>query len=289
MSAPDRDVQRFGVVGHPIGHSLSPALHRAAYAALGLDHVTYDAFDVPAGALDAFLTDGPGALLDGVSVTMPGKAEAAAAAAVDADETTRLLGNANTLIRRSDGQWRAENHDVYGIQEALAGVGAEQIEVGAVVGSGATALSAVLALSRSGAHHVRLTARRHEGLTPHRDLATYLGMSVDMVAWDDAHKVLQADAVVSALALPGGYALAHAWADRDLPQPGAFLDVLYAPDPPPLAEVLAARGVRQASGLVMLAHQADMQLRSMVGIDAAPVQDMLTAARAEMAHHHEHP
>ena len=64
---------RFGVIGSPVQHSLSPVLHRTAYEVLGLDGPTYDRFEVFAGQLAGFLADGPGRELSGVSVTMPGK------------------------------------------------------------------------------------------------------------------------------------------------------------------------------------------------------------------------
>ncbi|MGO1834862.1 MAG: shikimate dehydrogenase family protein, partial [Actinomycetaceae bacterium] len=92
---------RFGVIGSPVQHSLSPVLHRTAYEVLGLDGPTYDRFEVSAGQLAGFLADGPGRELSGVSVTMPGKPEAFALAA-ETDVTSRALGISNTLIRRED-------------------------------------------------------------------------------------------------------------------------------------------------------------------------------------------
>lgn len=273
---------RFAVVGSPIGHSLSPAMHRAAYRELGITDAVYDAFDVPEGDLIAFLTDGSGAQLDGLSVTMPGKPEARALAA-DTDRATALLGIANTLLHRPDGTWRAENHDVHGIRAALEARGCTVPRTGGILGSGATALSALLALVEAGAQQVRISARRPEALDIHQQLARTLGVDLEVVPWERAAEVLQADAVVSALALPGSEALAAAWAGEELPAPGVFLEVLYAPDPPPLAALLGERGVVLASGLEMLAHQADMQVRAMTGAAAAPVEAMLAAARAAIA------
>lgn len=273
---------RFAVVGSPIAHSLSPAMHRAAHRALGIDDATYDAFDVPAGHLATFLTDGPGAHLDAVSVTMPGKPEARALAAAT-DRTAALLGIANTLVRRGDGSWRAENHDVHGIRAALRARRAGAPVTGGILGSGATALSALLALAEAGAQEILISARRPEALAPHTRLAETLEVRLRAVPWERAAEVLHTDACVSALALAGSAALAAAWSGEELAVPGVFLEVLYAPDPPPLAALLGERGALLASGLEMLAHQADMQVRAMTGAANAPVEVMLAAARAEIA------
>src|SRR3954465_6995358 len=97
---------RAAVLGRPVAHSLSPVLHRAAYAALGLTDWTYDALDLGAEGLPGLLA-GLGGGGRGFSVTMPCK-QAAAAVADEAGSLVRLLGAANTLVRGGRG-WRAEN------------------------------------------------------------------------------------------------------------------------------------------------------------------------------------
>ena len=275
-------MRRFAVVGSPIGHSLSPVLHRTAYEALGITDADYARHDVPAGELESFLQDGPGRELSGLSVTMPGKPEACALA-VEADATARALGIANTLLRREDGLWRAENHDVHGIVAALRAHGVQAPRSGGVLGSGATALSAVAALLELGADTVLLSARSPHKLAPLEECAAQRGASVHLVPWTQQHEVLETDAVISALAVEGAQAVAAQWSARSsLPRPGALLDVLYDPWPAPLAAVVASTGGEVADGLEMLAHQADMQLRSMLAIPAAPVPRMLAAARAAL-------
>ncbi|WP_394216364.1 shikimate dehydrogenase [Brachybacterium vulturis] len=274
--------RRFAVVGSPVGHSLSPALHRAAYAALGVHDAHYTRCEVPAGRLEEFLVHGPGRELSGLSVTMPGKPEAFALAA-ESDATSRSLGVANTLLRRDDGSWRAENHDAHGIMAALRDHGARTGGSGAVLGSGATALSAVAALIGLGVDTVLLSARSAQKLIPLEDFATGLGAEVRHVPWERHHEVLTADTVVSALAIDGARAVAAQWRTLPfLPRPGVLLDVLYDPWPAPLAAVVAEAGGEVADGLEMLAHQADMQLRSMLGVPSAPVAQMLAAAREEL-------
>lgn len=280
------EVSRFAVVGSPVAHSLSPVLHRTAYAALGIEDARYARHEVGAGELAEFLAQGPGRELSGLSVTMPGKPEAFALGA-RADDTSRELGVSNTLVRQDDGGWRAENHDVHGIMAALRDHGATPGGRGAVLGSGATALSAVAALIGLGVDTVLLSARSPEKLARLEALAARHGTTVQRIPWEQNHEVLAADTVVSALAGDGARAVAAQWrARRSLPRPGVMLDVLYDPWPAPLAEVVAATGGEVADGLEMLAHQADMQLRSMLGVPAAPVAEMLAAARQELARRH---
>ena len=99
-----------------MSHSLSPALHRAGYAANGLTGWTYEAIECDAAALPA-LVAGLGPEWVGLSVTMPGKA-AAAAFADRRSARVQSLGVANTLVRRG-GSWLAENTDVDGVIGAL--------------------------------------------------------------------------------------------------------------------------------------------------------------------------
>ncbi|ASK66985.1 shikimate dehydrogenase [Brachybacterium avium] len=275
--------RRFAVVGSPVGHSLSPVLHRTAYAVLGITDVDYVRHEVRAGSLEDFLARGPGKELSGLSVTMPGKPEAFALAA-EVDATSRALEVANTLLRREDGTWRAENHDVHGIVAALGDHGARPGGTGAVLGSGATALSAVAALLELGVDTVLLSARSAEKLSVLEEFAVRGGAEVQRVPWDRHHEVLEADCVISALAIAGARAVAGQWHARSsLPRAGVLLDVLYDPWPAPLAAVVSEAGGEVADGLEMLTHQADMQLRSMLGVPEAPVVQMLAAARRELA------
>lgn len=271
-------MRRFAVVGSPIAHSLSPLLHATAYRELGIEDAAYERHEVGAGELADFLA-GPGQELGGLSVTMPGKPEAFALAA-ERDSTSEILGVANTLLRRPGGSWRAENHDVHGIVAALRDHGAGTPRRAAVLGSGATAASAVLALCRMGAEEILLSARSAEKLTPLATLASDQGARPVLVPWADAADLMSAEVAVSALAAPGARALAEDWSARSaLPVVPLLLDVLYDPWPAPLAALLAARGSEVASGLEMLVHQADMQVRSMLAVPSAPVAPMLDAAQ----------
>lgn len=277
--------RRFAVVGSPVEHSLSPVLHRTAYELLGIEDAVYARHEVGSGELAEFLEHGPGRGLRGLSVTMPGKPEAFALS-VRTDETSRRLGISNTLLR-VDGGWRAENHDVHGIVAAIRDHGAHAPGTGAVLGSGATALSALAALIELGAHTVLLSARTPQKLAPLEEFARSHAVGVVQIPWQRHHEVLTADAVVSALAVEGAHAVAEQWSElASLPVPGVLLDVLYDPWPAPIAAVVQHAGGEVADGLEMLAHQADMQVRSMLGIPAAPVEQMLAAARAQLERRH---
>ncbi|HLS74343.1 MAG TPA: hypothetical protein VK046_11265, partial [Actinomycetaceae bacterium] len=147
-------------------------------------------------------------------------------------------------------------------------------------GSGATALSAVSALIDLGVSRIVLSARSPHKLAPLRELAAAAEVPVQVVEWGSSWQLLSADVVVSALATEGAEQVAALWTDRsNLPRPGVFLDVLYDPWPAPLARVVTALGGEVADGLEMLAHQADLQVRSMLGVGSAPVAQMLAAAR----------
>lgn len=273
--------RRFAVVGSPVEHSLSPVLHRTAYELLGISDAVYERHQVRSGELAQFLREGPGRGLQGLSVTMPGKPEAYALG-IEADETSRRLGISNTLIRTGQ-QWRAENHDVHGIVAALRDHGADSPVTGAVLGSGATALSALAALAELGVQRVLLSARSAHKLAPLEEFAATRGVAVDRIPWERHHEVLTAEVAVSALAVDGARAVAEQWrAQSGLAVPGVLLDVLYDPWPAPIADVIQCAGGEVADGLEMLAHQADMQLRSMLAVPAAPVREMLTAARTEL-------
>lgn len=267
---------RAGVVGSPISHSLSPVLHRAAYAALGLAGWRYDAVEVPAGALAEHVASlGPEWV--GLSVTMPGKEEALALSAV-ASEHARLTGAANTLMRRPDG-WHADNTDVHGLAMALTEAGLQSPQRVTIVGGGATARSAVVAVRRLGASRVGLVVRdrpRPDTLT----LAGQLGLDPEVRTLDAGPVVLDSslhDAVISTL--PGGAPAPQ----LSLGPPGStapvVLDVTYAPWPSPLATAVRALGPGAppvASGLGMLLHQAARQVHLITGHDG-PVEAMRDA------------
>ena len=153
------------VLGHPVAHSLSPVLHRAAYAALGLDRWRYEAIDVQEGQLADFLrAAGPG--WAGMSLTMPLK-RAVRPLLVRESDLARRVGAVNTVLFAPDGL-EGYNTDVHGIVEAFGEGGiTPTVSAGSrravVLGGGATAASALAALAELGCPdpvvHVRSVAR----------------------------------------------------------------------------------------------------------------------------------
>lgn len=264
-----------GVVGSPIAHSLSPVLHRAAYAALGLTGWSYHRAEVRSGELAAYLGSRPDDWV-GVSVTMPGK-EDALALARSASARAALVGAANTLVRTGPG-WHAENTDVHGVTQALREAGYHgPPDVAVVVGSGATARAVLVALHEMGARQVRFVVR--EDVRPQtRALAGRLGLRVGLCRHHDPVAAWGSpDVVVSTVprgrtpAVDGPGGLAHA----------VVLDVVYAGWPSPWAADLGSVGVRVHRGGSMLLHQAAGQVHLMTG-RPPPLDAMRQALRVAL-------
>lgn len=270
-----------GVVGSPIAHSLSPVLHRAAHEALGLRGWSFHRDLVEAGDLAAYVAGLPQDWL-GLAVTMPLKEEALALGAVVGDEAA-LVGGANTLTRLEAG-WRADNTDVDGLEAALRAAGAEQAlgtdggdGTAAVVGSGATARSALLALRRLGTGEVRLLVRdraRPETVA----LGERLGLAVTTSRYADGPASWGAPGVVVSTVPGGATPPVDGWA---LPRGAVVFDVVYAGWPTPWAAAWRAGGVRVTRGDGMLLHQAVRQVRLMTGREA-PVEAMAAALDAAL-------
>ena len=249
------------MLGRPIAHSLSPRLHRAAYAALGLDW-TYDAVDCGEDDLPALL-DGLDASWAGLSLTMPLK-QAVLPLLDEVSDLARDVAAANTVVLR-DGRRRGANTDVHGIVAALREAGVTAAERPVVLGGGATARSALAALAALGAREPVLVVR--SAPTETLAAAERLGVRPTLAAYDPA--VLRGcDLLVSTL--PAGAADVLAPHVADVP---ALLDVVYVPWPTPLA---AACGGTLVSGRAMLLHQAAAQVELMTG-RSAPLEAMRAA------------
>ena len=252
---------RAAVLGRPIAHSLSPRLHRAAYAALELDW-TYDALDCGAAELPALLA-GLGPEWAGLSLTMPLK-QAVLPLLTSCSELAREVAAANTVVLRS-GVIRGENTDVGGIVAALAERGVISARRSVILGGGATARSALAAVQALGCANVVLVVRSEPVET--LAAATRLGLTPTVVSF--APEVLEGcDLLISTL--PAGAADRIAPYVREVP---AMLDVVYDPWPTELA--LACGGV-VVSGALMLLHQAAVQVTLMTG-RSAPLEAMRSA------------
>lgn len=254
-SVPAGPSRRCAVIGHPVAHSLSPALHRAAYASLGLGW-TYTAIDVAPDGLAAFVGGLDRSVWRGLSVTMPHKAELVGFGAPD--DVVRLTGVANTLVLgEGPDADRVRNTDVAGFVTALRAHGVSAVGSLTVVGNGATALSALTASHRLGASRVTVTVRSPERAGDVLALAGVLGMDADVVRLGEA--LPASDLVISTVPAAGAEPVAGLLADS---APVVF-DVIYDPWPTPLAVSASDRGRLVLNGLDLLAAQAVDQVRLM--------------------------
>lgn len=266
--------RRCAVLGSPIAHSLSPVLHRAAYAELGLDW-TYDAVEVDGPGLEPFVA-GLDARWRGLSLTMPLK-RTVLPLLDETDPWARVSGGANTVVLE-DGRLLGHNTDVPGAIAALEGAGAAGLGRAVVLGGGATAASVLLALAEVGCGHARLLVRN-----PARAVETLAALDrhgrgpafeVGLLSegFDDA------DIVVSTIpaSAQSPQLVAAAASAR------VVFEVRYEPWPTPLAAAAQAAGQTLVGGLELLVRQAALQVRLMTG-EAAPEAAMRAAGERALA------
>jgi shikimate dehydrogenase len=266
-------MRRCAVLGSPIAHTLSPALHRAAYAELGLDW-SYEAVEVDEDGLPAFVA-GLDDTWRGLSLTMPLK-RAVLPLLDDLDPWATVSGAANTVVLE-EGR-HGHNTDVPGAVAALAERGADRVDTAVVLGGGATAASLLLALAEVGCREARLLVRdpvraadtlaavaRHG-----RGPAVTVGALGDPVGAPD----LLASTIPASAQSPALVASTAAAA--------VVFDVVYEPWPTPLAAAATAAGRTVVSGLDLLVHQAALQVRLMTAHEA-PLAVMRAAGERALA------
>ena len=264
------------VIGDPVRHSRSPAVHKAAFAAVGIDW-TFTAFEVPAGggadALDAMRVLG----LAGLSVTMPLKAEVAEAADERADEV-EVLGAANCIVPLGDSRLRAVNTDAVGFVSGLradAGIVPDGLRV-ALLGAGGAARAVAWGLVAAGAADVavinRTPARAHAAAAA-ANAAVRAGQPGRVGTMDD---IAAADLVVNATSVGMG-ADSAVPCDPTLLRPGQVAaDLIYEPLETAWLAALRHRGVEAHNGLSMLAYQAAAAFELWTGIE--PPVDVMRQA-----------
>ncbi|MEN9749065.1 MAG: hypothetical protein RL149_143 [Actinomycetota bacterium] len=251
--------RHLAVLGSPIEHSKSPAIHNAAYRTLQLNW-DYSRVEVSSNHLMQFIENLDGDWL-GLSLTMPLKEEACRIA----NEKTDLVestGVANTLLRTTAG-WRAYNTDVFGIQRALASVSVEQVKHICIIGSGATATSAVFAVSQIfPTASIRVIARNADSAKKLKNRALQNGIKILVSPFSKIRsKTSKSDLTISTVpagALDSRLASLKGW--RFKPK-GTLLDVAYDPWPSPLAAIWQSKGARIINGVEMLLWQAIAQIR----------------------------
>ncbi|MER5967886.1 shikimate dehydrogenase [Streptomyces sp. NPDC002057] len=269
--------RRAAVLGSPIAHSLSPVLHRAAYAELGLDGWSYDRFEVDEAGLAGFVGELDGTWA-GLSLTMPLK-RAIIPLLDEISETAASVEAVNTVVLREDGRRVGDNTDIPGMIAALRERGVEKVDSAAILGAGATASSALAALARICAGPVTAYVRSEARAEEMRGWGERLGVDVRTAAWDDAAEAFTAPLVVATTPAGTTNALASAVPDTA----GTLFDVLYDPWPTALAAAWSERGGKVVGGLDLLVHQAVLQVEQMTGVPRAPLAAMRAAGERALA------
>lgn len=249
--------RRLAVLGSPIEHSRSPLLHSAAYGVLGLDW-QYERVEVTGPELAGFV-ESLGPDWRGLSLTMPLK-ESVLPLAARIDDTSRRAGAANTLVFDEDGP-SAFNTDVGGIVRALVARGADSADSAVLLGTGATARSAVLALSRIGTRQLVVAGRTPAGVQAVLAFAQEQGIDaianpggLEFATWPDPALVVSTLPASAGLTLPGDATKA------------TLFDAAYGDSPSALTAqwMAAGAGARVLDGLDMLVQQALLQVRAFV-------------------------
>ncbi|MFD8822491.1 shikimate dehydrogenase [Streptomyces sp. NPDC059605] len=276
MASADRR-HRAAVLGSPIAHSLSPVLHRAAYAELGLTDWSYERFEIDEAALPGFV-ESLDATWAGLSLTMPLK-RAVIPLLDSVSGTAASVEAVNTVVLTEDGRLTGDNTDIPGMIAALRERGVEKTDSAAVLGAGATASSALAALAGMCTGPVTAYVRSQERGREMRGWGERLGVDVRIADWADAEQALRAPLVIATTPAGATDALAAAVPDR----PGTLFDVLYEPWPTGLAAAWADRSGPVVGGLDLLVHQAVLQVEQMTGRAPAPLAAMRRAGEAALA------
>ncbi|MBD5787549.1 shikimate dehydrogenase [Cellulosimicrobium terreum] len=271
--------RRSAVLGHPVAHSLSPVLHRAAYAALGLEDWEYEALDTTEAQLPALVASLDGSWA-GLSLTMPLK-QTVIPLLHHVDPLAGVVGAVNTVVVQPIGTGRptlvGANTDVHGLVAALReGLGERAAGSAVVLGAGATAASTLAALAELGCTTPTVLVRslgRTGGLqrAAHRMGVEPRFEVLDPGAPAVVERVLAADVVVATLPSHAADPLADSVAGRltgragGASPVGVLLDVVYDPRPTALSAAWATCGGTVVGGQRMLLHQAAEQVRLMTG------------------------
>jgi shikimate dehydrogenase len=262
-------VKRLGVLGWPVGHSRSPAMHNAALAELGLKDWHYQRLPAPPEVFAETVRGLPGAGFVGANVTIPHK-EAALALADTATDAARAIGAANTLSFGADGAIAASNTDAPGFLAALRGAGADPAGATALVlGAGGSARGVAYALREAGAARVVVWNR-----TPDRARALASDLGVEA-----ADRPMPADLLVNCTSV----GLADG-AFKDLPLDADALgtyatvaDLVYRAGGTGLVAQARRSGCTVVDGLEVLVRQGAMSLQAWTGLEA-PIDVMRAAA-----------
>jgi shikimate dehydrogenase len=257
---------RFGVVGYPISHSRSPAMHRAGYEHVGVDAV-YELIETPSdgfGEVVEMLKDGT---FDGVNVTMPHKHNAFVAADI-VDNAIDRLGAINTLVVRN-GAILGFNTDIDGVKHALSRLELPRDTPVHVLGSGGAAAAAIIATQ--GTREVSISGRNEQWT---KDLKHQMGSDAAVFAWGT-----WPENVIVINATPLGMQ-GESLPDRLIEASAGLVDMPYGASVTPAVHEAETTGIPYADGLVMLAGQAAEAFRIFTGVEvSAQVMESATRQR----------
>jgi shikimate dehydrogenase len=266
------------LLGHPVGHSLSPIMHNAAFRALGLPH-SYEPLDVTAEALPAAVQRIRTGEVLGANVTVPHK-EAVMALVDTWDGPTAEIGAANTLSRTPSGrQVIGSNTDIVGFEYATHGLAFDGARV-LVLGAGGAARAVIAVLFRRGAHVSLANRTLERARTLARSVAHPVELGLRVVEWETRTDLTAVDVVVNAtsLGLRGEDPLDGAELRHGL----TVIDLIPTAAPTPLVKRARLSGADVVDGLPMLLQQAASSFRIWTGRDA-PVDVMRAALLASVS------
>ena len=262
---------RLGVLGWPVAHSRSPAMHNAALTAVGLHGWRYQLLPVPPQLLDETVPSLRQAGFRGVNVTIPHKA-AALALATDRTERAAAIGAANTLTFEPGGEIVADNTDAPAVIAALPFAARGMTAL--VLGAGGSARAVVWALAGAGAREVSIWNRSPQRA---RRLANELGAT----ARESTEPAAGADILVNctSVGLDGGdpFAALPLTADRLLDY-SCVVDLVYSPSGTRLIDAATSAGTKTVDGLEILVGQGALSFERFTG-RPAPLDVMRAAAR----------
>ena len=289
--------RRFVLIGHPVGHSLSPVIHQAAYTALGLPH-RYELCDCPdeAAVAKVFEALRQGEIA-GANVTTPWKRLALKLSDMAAPSVQRVAA-ANVLVRGADGAVVAHNTDVPALAEEFQRLSGSVRRV-LVLGNGGAAPAVVAAAQDAGADRVALTARRFSAQVPEAEwphAAEFIAQGASLLAWPDGDPRAQSrlrevlariDLIVNCTSAgmhgaDDGQKLAELVPWEHIPQSALAYDLIYNPAVTPFLERARSCGLNAENGLGMLVTQAALAIKLWLSVE--PPRGVLTAAaEAELA------
>jgi shikimate dehydrogenase len=281
--------KRAGVIGHPLGHSVSPALFNAAFAAAGID-AAYEPWDTPPDTLEGRVQSLRGDDYLGANVTIPHKETIVSLLDGRSDVASRA-GAVNTVVHE-DGKLTGHNTDVAGFARALredAGFDAKG-KATMLLGSGGAARAVALALIEAGASVIYVVARQPrkiDRMVVDLKPLTQTGTTITWAYWGDGsylRSLAQADLLVNCtpVGVAGSESAGKSPVEASLIQPQTLVfDLVYNPLETPLVAAAKSRGAKAHAGLGMLVYQAAESFKLWTGADA-DTKAMMAAARSAL-------